>query len=161
MTTTSPVTAAALATHPFVRDMRGDHLALLAETATITSVPARHRLFEEGRYAKSFWLIRSGQVALDLHVPGGGRVIVGTVGRGEVLGWSWLFPPHEWQFGAVTLQPVEAFELNGAAVRARCDLHEELGHELTCRFSRVLADRLRATRCRLAGQIGYPEGVWR
>ena len=152
MPVTASVTGAALATHPFVRGMRGDHVGLLAEAATVISVPAGSRLFEEGGYARGFWLIRAGQVAVDLHVPGRGRVIVETLGRGEVLGWSWLFPPHEWQFGAVAVQPVEAFELNGAAVRARCDEHPELGLELTRRFSIVLAKRLKATRRQLADQ---------
>jgi CRP/FNR family transcriptional regulator, cyclic AMP receptor protein len=160
MTTTDQVTAASLGTHAFLRDMCGEHLALLAETATIISVPVRHRLLEEGGYAKAFWLIRTGQVTLDVRIPGG-RVIVDTLGRGDVLGWSWMFPPHEWQFGAMTIQPVEAFELNGAAVRARCDEHPDLGHELTLRFSRVLAHRLRATRLRLARQYPHPEGAWR
>ena len=152
MTVAAPVTGAALATHPFLRGIRGDDLALLAEAATVTWVPAGCRMFEEDGYARGFWLIRAGQVSVDLHVPGRGRVIVETLGRGEVLGWSWLFPPHEWQFGAVAVQPVEAFELNGAAVRARCDEHPELGLELTRRFSVVLTDRLKATRRRLADQ---------
>lgn len=161
MTTTAHVTAASLATHAFLRDMPGDHIALLAETATIVSVPVRYRLLEEGCYARAFWLVRSGQVALDLRVRGGERLIVETLGRGEVLGWSWLFPPHESQFGAVTIQPVEAFELNGAAVRACCDEHPLLGLELTRRFSRVLTERLRAIRLRLADQYPQPEGARR
>ena len=43
--------------------------------------------------ASRFWLIQSGHVALDLHVPGQGRMKIDTIGMGEMLGWSWLFPP--------------------------------------------------------------------
>lgn len=154
---TAAVTGASLATHPFLRGMRSDHLVLLGQATTLTAIPARHRLFEQGSYARGFWLIRAGQVAVDLQVPGYGRVIVETLGRGDVLGWSWLFPPHECQFGAVAIQPVEAFELNGEAVRACCGEHPELGLELTRRFSQVLAARLRATRLRLADQCAHPQ----
>jgi hypothetical protein len=51
--------------------------------------PARHRLFEDGGSANRFWLVQSGQVTLDLHVPGQGQVRIDTIGMGELLGWSW------------------------------------------------------------------------
>ncbi|MEQ4306266.1 cyclic nucleotide-binding domain-containing protein [Plantactinospora sp. B6F1] len=62
-----------------------------------------YRLFAAGRPAMRFWLLRSGRVALDLPRPGRGDVAIETVGAGEVLGWSWLFAPHRWQFGAVAV----------------------------------------------------------
>ena len=40
------VTAEALATHPFLHNMSGDHLAILAEAAADVTFPARYRLFE-------------------------------------------------------------------------------------------------------------------
>ena len=49
-------------------------------------------------------------MALDLHVPGQGRMKIDTIGMGELLGWSWLFPPYRWAFGAVAASPVEAVE---------------------------------------------------
>lgn len=143
------VTAAALAAHPFLHGMPRGQLGVLAETAADVRFPARHRLFEDGGSAARFWLIQSGYVALDLHVPGEGRVRVETIGMGELLGWSWLFPPFKWAFGAVTVGPVEAFEFDGRAVRARCAADHELGYELTQRLTRVIANRLQATRVRL------------
>mgnify|MGYP001083939127 CR=1 FL=1 len=104
------VTAEALATHPFLHGMSRDHLAVLAEAAADVTFPARHRLFEDGGSASRFWLIQAGSVALDLHVPGQGRMKIDTIGMGEVLGWSWLFPPYRWAFGAVSASPVEAIK---------------------------------------------------
>jgi CRP/FNR family transcriptional regulator, cyclic AMP receptor protein len=143
------VTAAALSNHPFLRGMSHDHLAVLAEAASDVTFPARHRLFEDGGSATSFWLIQSGYAALDVHVPGHGRVKIETIGMGELLGWSWLFPPYQWAFGAVTAGPVEAFEFDAPAVRARCASDPTLGYEVTQRLARVLAKRLQAARCRL------------
>jgi CRP-like cAMP-binding protein len=143
------VTAAALATHPFLHGMSRDQLSVLAETARDARFPARHRLFEDGGNANRFWLIRCGYAALDLHVPGEGPMAIETVGMGELLGWSWLFPPYKWAFGAVAVSPVEAFEFDAAAVRARCAADPALGYELTGRLIRVLANRLQATRIRL------------
>lgn len=143
------VTAASLAAQPFLRGMPSGQLECLAETASDIVMPARYRIFEDGGYATGFWLIRSGPVALDLQVPGQGLVVIGTLGMGDILGWSWLFPPYRWALGAVTLGPSEAFEFDGPAVRARLDADPKLGYEMTRRFLAVAANRLQATRLRL------------
>jgi CRP/FNR family transcriptional regulator, cyclic AMP receptor protein len=109
--------------------------------------------------ATRFWLIQCGHVSLDLHVPGQGPVVIETIGMGELLGWSWLFPPYQWAFGAVTATAVEAFEFDAAAVRERCAADPGLGSEFSQRVSRVLARRLQATRIRLIARLGYPSAV--
>jgi CRP-like cAMP-binding protein len=150
------VTAAALATHPFLHGMSPDQLATLAETARDVQFPARHRLFEDGGYATCFWLIRSGHVSLDVHIPDQGRVIIENIGMGELLGWSWLFPPYRWVFGAMAAAPVEAFEFDAAAVRECCTADPGLGSEFNQRIIRVLARRLQATRLRLITRSPNP-----
>jgi CRP/FNR family cyclic AMP-dependent transcriptional regulator len=153
------VTAAALAAHPMLHGMSTDHLAMLACSASDVAFPAGHRLFEEGGNASHFWLLQSGSVALDLHVPGQGRVRIDTVGLGELRGWSWRFPPYRWAFGAVAASPVEAFEFDAQAVRASCASEPELGHEVTERLARVLAKRLQSTRVRLISASINPVGT--
>jgi CRP-like cAMP-binding protein len=143
------VTAAELATHQFLHGMPRRQLAVLANVASDVRYPARHRLFEDGGYARRFWLIRSGCVALDLSVPGQGLVKLETIGMGELLGWSWLFPPFQSAFGAVTVDHVEAFEFDGEAVRACCAADPQLGYDVTQRLARLVANRLEATRIRL------------
>ncbi|HUN31145.1 MAG TPA: cyclic nucleotide-binding domain-containing protein [Trebonia sp.] len=143
------VTAQALGTHPFLRGMSPGHLAALAESATDVVFPAGHRILAEGGYAARFWLIRSGSVALDMLVAGEGPVVIDTVGIGGLVGWSWLFPPYQWAFGAVCVSPVEVFELDAPAVRSRCAADPALGYDLTTRLARVLAGRLQVTRTRL------------
>jgi CRP/FNR family transcriptional regulator, cyclic AMP receptor protein len=143
------VTTSALAAHTFLRGMAPGHLDALTEAATDVMFPARHRMFAEGGHAASFWLIRAGHVELDLNVPGEGPVGFETVGIGGLLGWSWLFPPYRWAFGAVCATPVEAFEFDAAAVRSRCAADPALGYDLTTRLTHVLAGRLQKTRVRL------------
>ena len=143
------VTAESLAGHPFLHRMSRDHLAVLAGTARDVTFPARHRLVEDGGSATRFWLIQSGHVTLDLQVPGQGRMKIDTLGMGELLGWSWMFPPYRWAFGAVAARRVEAFEFDARAVRACCQADPVLGYDLTQRLAQVLAKRLQATRVRL------------
>ena len=153
------VNAAALAAHPFLHGMSRDQLGVLAEAAHDVSFPAKHRLFEDGGHASRFWLIQSGHVRLDLHVPGEGPVTIETIGMGELLGWSWLFPPYKWAFGAVAASAVEAFEFDAPTVRELCAAYPELGYEFNQRVTRVLARRLQATRIRLIARSGHPAAV--
>lgn len=111
--------------------------------------PAGHRIFETGGFAGKFWLIRSGRVALDVQVPGDGRMIIDAAGIGDLVGWSWLFPPYCWTCGAVCVTAVEAFEFDAAAVRARSTADPLFGYELTGRIMRVLAVRLQRARAGL------------
>jgi len=104
------VTAATLAAHPFLHGISPDRLAVLARAASDATVPAGHRFFEDGGHATCFWLVQSGHVTADVDVPGQGPVPVDTIGMGELMGWSWLFPPFTWAFGAVAASPVETFE---------------------------------------------------
>jgi CRP/FNR family transcriptional regulator, cyclic AMP receptor protein len=143
------VTTSALAAHPFLRGMPRRHLDALAEVGADVMFPAGHRIFEEGGFASRFWLIQSGHVALDMSVPGNGRVIIDDIGMGELLGCSWLFPPYLWAFGAVCTGPLEAFEFDAPAIRARCAADPAFGYELHERLIRVVASRLQSTRTRL------------
>jgi CRP/FNR family transcriptional regulator, cyclic AMP receptor protein len=149
------VNAAALSAHPFLHGMPADQLGVLAEAARDVKFPAKHRLFEDGGNANRFWLIQSGHVALDLHVPGEGPVVIESIGMGELLGWSWLVPPYRWAFGAVAATTLEAFEFDAPAVRERCANDPALGYELNQRITRVLAKRLQGTRIRLIARSGY------
>jgi CRP/FNR family transcriptional regulator, cyclic AMP receptor protein len=138
-----------LGAQPFLRGMPPAQLAKLAELCKHVSIPARERLFDEGSRAGRFWLIDAGQVTLDANVPGQGRVTIETLGRGDVIGLSWMLPPYQWRFGAVATQPTQAFVFDADAVRAACDADPLLGYEISRRFSVAVVQRLQATRARL------------
>jgi CRP/FNR family transcriptional regulator, cyclic AMP receptor protein len=139
----------ALADQPFLAGFSERELFQLSACARRSVFHAGTRLFEEGGRAESFWLIQRGAVRLHLHVPGRGDVPVETLGPTAVLGWSWLFPPYRWTFGAVALENTGAIEFAGSRVRELCDREPEMGYELTRRFMGVVVDRLRHARRRL------------
>ena len=143
------VTAATLAAHPFFHGISPDHLAVLALGASDVTFPAGHRFFADGGRAISFWLVQSGHVTVDVDVPGQGPVPIDTIGMGELMGWSWLFPPFSWAFGAVAASPVETFEFDARMVRAWCACDPALNYEVTRRVAEVLTKRMRSTRSRL------------
>jgi len=153
------VTAATLAAHPFLHGVSPDHLAMLARAASDVTFPAGHRFFEDGGNATCFWLIQSGHVTVDVDVPGQGPVPIDTIGIGQLVGWSWLFPPFMWAFGAVAASPVETFEFDARTVRACCSSNPALGYEVTRRVAEVLTKRLKSTRRRLITVSMQPAGT--
>ncbi|MGP8303794.1 cyclic nucleotide-binding domain-containing protein [Streptomyces inhibens] len=137
--------------------MPEDRRRRLTDIAQEVSLPRATRVFEEGRRADRFWIIRSGQVALDQRVPGRRAAIVETLGRDELLGWSWLFPPYLWHLGAETVGPVDAVEFDAAVVRALCESDPVLGRAMYLYVAKTVADRLHGTRTRLLDLYG-PQG---
>jgi CRP/FNR family transcriptional regulator, cyclic AMP receptor protein len=150
------VIAARLADHAFLRGLPDHYVTSLAAAATEVSVPRGHRFFEEGGRARRFWLITHGLVALDLAAPGRAPLIVETLGPGDLMGISWLSPPHEWQYGAAAVEPTRAFELDGTAVLAMCETHPAFGYQFFVRLMQVAAARLQSSRVRMLDLYGAP-----
>jgi CRP/FNR family transcriptional regulator, cyclic AMP receptor protein len=138
-----------LAAHPFLGGVADERLARLSTWARRSPFHAGARVFSEGGHADRFWLIRDGKVRLSAEVPGRGDVEIEILGPHTVLGWSWLFPPYRWHFGAVAVEPTLTVELDAVGVRRLCDADPALGYDLTQRFMRVLVERLQATRARM------------
>lgn len=145
----SVVTAADLAREPFLSGMRNADLTKLAKAARFTRVPEGRRIFRESDQSERFWLVQDGTMAVDLHMPGRGAVVIETFGPGSVLGWSWLFRPYRWRFGGVASTPVQAIDFDGRLVRTLCAVDPSMGYELTRRFAELVVERLEATQARL------------
>jgi CRP-like cAMP-binding protein len=124
----------------------------LTALAREVSFPEDTRIFEPGGTADRFWVIRSGAVSLDQQVTALQRVTVASLGSGDLLGWSWLFPPHQWDFGAVAFSPVRAYEFDAAAVLGLCEEDPQLGMILVRSVAEILAYRLETTRGKLLEQ---------
>jgi CRP/FNR family transcriptional regulator, cyclic AMP receptor protein len=142
---------------PFNR-LTAAQLSQVATTAREVSFPAGATVFTEGQVASGCWLISSGQIGLGTHVPGRGQVVVQTLGPGDLLGWSWLVPPHHWHFTATTSAPVSAVEFDTARLRALADADPALGYPLSLGLFEVLVARLQSTRSRLLDLYGSPRG---
>lgn len=130
-------------------DLDPNDLALIAGCGRNTGFDAGAYLFREGEAADEFYLIREGRVALELYAPGQGPLVLDTLDPGDVVGWSWLFPPFRWHLDARAVGPIRAVAFDGACLRGKCEADPRLGYQLVRRFAAVLQDRLQAARVRL------------
>lgn len=145
-----------LGDQPFFSGIDREDLELLASCAENAIYKAGETLFREGEPADTFFLIRYGRVAIDVYSPQGGAVTIQTLGEGDVVGWSWLFPPYRWQHDARALDLTRTLAFDGACLRGKCDRDPALGYELMKRFSRIMMDRLNAARLQLLDVYGQP-----
>ncbi|MGW2515489.1 cyclic nucleotide-binding domain-containing protein [Streptomyces sp. NPDC001617] len=121
------------------------------------SYPQGTRLFEEGGHADRFWIIRTGTVDLDMRVPGRRAAVIDSLGHNELVGWSWLYPPHTWHLGAEAVTPLRAYEFDAADVKAASRQDPEFGRTVAEWVGRIVAHRLQAARTRLLDLYG-PHG---
>jgi CRP/FNR family transcriptional regulator, cyclic AMP receptor protein len=138
-----------IAEHPFFKGMEMPHLKLLVSCASNVRFEPGQFVFREGAEANQFYLIRHGRVTLEIHAPPRGSIIIQTLGEGDVLGWSWLFPPYRWKFSAKAIESTRAIALDGKCLRGKSEEDHDLGYELQKRFARVIQERLQATRLQL------------
>lgn len=138
-----------LAEHPFVRGLDSRYIDLLVGCASNVCFQPGEYIFREGGNADQFYLLRHGRATIEIYAAERGSITVMTVGEGEVLGWSWLFPPYRWMFDAKALELTRAIALDGKCLRQKCERDHELGYELMKHSMQVAVQRLQATRLQL------------
>lgn len=143
-----------IAAMPTFAGLASERLELIAGCGQNRGFEAGEHLAREGDPADTFYAIRRGRVALEVAAPGAGTMMIETLDEGNVVGWSWLFPPHRWSFDARAVEPVRAIAFDGACLRGKCEDDKALGYELMRRFAGVMLDRLQATRLQLLDVYG-------
>jgi len=140
--------------HKFFEGMETSYLELITGCASNVRFKTGELIFREGEIANHFYIIRQGEVALEIPVPGRGSITTQTLGEADVLGWSWLYPPYRWFLNARALESVRAIALDGECLRTKCDEDPRLGYELMKRFSYIVMQRLQATRLQILDIYG-------
>jgi len=143
------VTQSTLRDLAFMQGLDADQLDRIAEIATPVEWGAGATVFREGDRDSLFYVVEAGRIAIEIAVPGRGRVVILTVGPGEMFGWSSVFHPRPKSAAARTVEPVKAFALDACRLRELCDADSRLGYFLTRRILEVVSERLKATRMQL------------
>jgi CRP/FNR family cyclic AMP-dependent transcriptional regulator len=138
-----------VAEHPFFEGLKPPYLQLITGCASNVRFDTGKYIFSEGEDASQFYLIRQGKVALEIFAAQHGPITIETIEAGEVLGWSWLFPPYHWHFSGRVIEPTRAIALDGKCLRTKGEADHDLGYELMKRVAQIMMGRLQATRIRL------------
>ncbi|MEY2519697.1 MAG: family transcriptional regulator, cyclic receptor protein [Verrucomicrobiota bacterium] len=145
-----PDLEARVAAHPFLIGMNAHQIELLIDCVLLTRFEAGRTIFRTGETANRFYLIESGAVTLEAVSLHESPIVIDTVSAGDLLGWSWLFPPYLWHFTARAIKPTSAIFFYGTVLRQYCERDPALGYELFKRMSEVMMRRLQAARVALS-----------
>ena len=138
-----------LGTQPFLEGLPEEYLQLLVGCASNVRFAPGAFIFREGEEAGQIYLLRDGRVALEIFAPQCPPIVVDTLEKEDVLGWSWLVAPYVWRFNARVVETTRAIALDGKCLRMKCEQDHHLGYDLLKRFTQIMDQRLQATRLQL------------
>jgi len=151
--------AAMIAGHTFFRGLAPQHVQLLAEAAMLKEFQEDEVIFKEGDPANRFYILLDGEVEVTSERPEGAAVPVQRIGPGDVLGWSWLFPPYYWHFAARATQKTRAIFFYGTWLRESCERDHDFGFAMLQRMSAIVIQRLQSARKRLVEAESKSQGA--
>lgn len=132
----------------FFRGIKRDYIDFIAGCASNVHFRKGQFVALRGKAASHFYLIRDGHAALEVDAANR-MVIIQTVSAGQVIGWSWVEPPYEWQYDVRAVEDIDAVAFDATCVREKCDADPVFGYEMYKRFIRVVINRLDGTRVQL------------
>lgn len=145
-----------LSEHPFIKGLKREHIQIMVGCARNVKFDAGEFILREGQEANEFYIVRHGRVNLEVHGPKAHTITIHTVREGDVLGWSWLFPPFLWHFDARAVELTRAIALDAKCLRSKCEKDPSLGWELAKRLAHVIEHRLQGATMQLLDLYGTP-----
>ena len=133
----------------FFNGMHENHLSKLAEYATRVEFNPGEKIFQSGDSANRFYVVETGTVQVETPAAGPTPIPIQSVGSGDVLGWSWLYPPFEWNLNAWATEPCEAIFFFATALRTELDSDPIFGNAMYQRIAQVMMGRLHHMRTQL------------
>ncbi len=143
----------------FFRGMSVEQVQKLGTCARRVEFRPGELIFQAGDPANRFYVVETGSVLIKTPDPGAAAIPIQAIGPGEVIGWSWLYPPFEWNFIARATERCEAIFFYGTRLRHEMETDLALSNELYQRIAQVMLGRMRHMRTQLVqsqrARIGY------
>lgn len=151
--------AETLVANPWFQALKPEHFQKMVDIAAEEQWDGDAMIFREGDPGKYLYLILEGQVALEIHVPGRGRVTMLTLGPDDIFGWSAVLPVVGTRTASArAVRGTRAIAFDSQALREACETDHELGFHVYRRLTNVIAGRLSATRLQLLDMYAHERG---
>lgn len=140
--------------HSLFEGLSEEHLQFIAGCGKNVVFSEGQVIANPGDPADEFYLIREGHLSLTLDVPPKKPFVFQTLGKGDLVGLSWLIPPYLWYVSVQALKPTRAIAFDGKCIRKKCEEDHHLGFELMKRLISILVVREEAFRLHLLDIYG-------
>jgi len=148
-----------LQTIPWYQELESNHFDKLVGISSLVEVDAGQELFREGDPEDYLYVVVQGRVAIEMMVPGRGRMRIYTAEPMDVVGWSSVTPVvRRRTAGAQAVLPSCLVRQDAAALRKMGEEDPELGYIIMRRMANVVASRLLTTRLQLLDIFADPAG---
>jgi len=131
-------------------------VGLFESVAAEIRLPAGAVLFEEDGPADAFYIVVEGRIGLELTTPGKDPIVIQTLGPGDLVGVSWLFPPHRWNWRARAIVDSELAAFDATIIRSELEKNRDLALEVLTVVSGEAVQRLQRTRVQLLDMYRGP-----
>jgi len=138
-----------LSNHVFFFELNEAYVALICDHVKTVEIKKGQFVFRQGERADKFYIIQQGQISVQIPALIGPVLEIHALGMDQVLGWSWLIPPYQWNFQAVAIEDTQLLAFDGASILARCEQDPKFGYQLLKRFTSLMSERLDASRQRM------------
>ena len=107
-----------LASQPVLAGLEPGDLDLMAGCGRLEVMEPGAPL-ARGRSGGRFFVVRAGRVGLGCSPTG--PLVVETLESGDIVGWSWIFPPHRWVYDVDVLERAHLVVIDASCLREKCD----------------------------------------
>jgi CRP/FNR family transcriptional regulator, cyclic AMP receptor protein len=142
---------------PCTKGLSQEHMQAVGDCANTRKLAAGEYLWRQGEESALFYLIQSGQLALEISVPGQGPFRIETLSEGEFLGCSNLLASARCQFDARALTPVSCLAFEGDRLQLLMEGDQQLGYALLKCMAPMMAHKLESARLRLLDLHGLSQ----
>ena len=146
-----------LSGHPFFAELSDDILKFLSECSSTRDIKKGEILFRQGEKADKFYVVLNGRISIEMPAIMGPTLEIQTLVNDQVLGWSWLILPYQWNFQTKAEEDTELLQFDGAAILARCEQEPTFGYEVLKKFAGLMSVRLNAARQKMMDEWN-PDG---
>ncbi|NJD59500.1 MAG: Crp/Fnr family transcriptional regulator [Anaerolineales bacterium] len=147
----------ALQAIPWFQVMTEEHFEKMVGIAKVCKFEPGQVIFHEGDKEDFLYVVLEGRVAIEISVPGRGRMRILTADAMDEVGWSSVTPVvRQRTAGARAVLPSRLVAFDAAELRRLCDEDHDFGYYVMRRLSNVVAGRLMTTRLQLLDMFANP-----
>jgi CRP-like cAMP-binding protein len=142
---------------PWFQVMTAEHFNKIVSIAKLVKFEPGQVIFHEGDKEDFLYVVLEGRVAIEISIPGHGRIRILTADPMDEVGWSSVTPVvRQRTAGARAVLPSRLVAIDASELRRFCDEDHDFGYYVMRRLANVVAGRLMTTRLQLLDMFANP-----